>query len=341
MRTNIQVVITFLLMGVCCALRGEEAADADALIAHIKERITYLESLYEQGIDVETEDGRMEEGDEEPVNPHAQRVVYLGLYELRRLKFLSDHRPSPLEEGYEEALIVRNPKYSFIVTKGPGNSGYAVLDLYDNRDGVLPDQTTNGLIDDTPKALVGLYVGLARLRDLLESDDFKVESVEKRENQYRLAFRSNILEDDCNRILGGELFFNAEDYSLEELNYQGEFFIPDRVIPWTRQLRYTYGDWEGVKYPKSKESRFSGNEIVSHSRTIIRSFHLGSPNKKEFYLKYYGIPEPASPKNAPSPAIFIAVGLILIGMGIYLKRRAAAGARSHTNNGAKNDVHEI
>ena len=51
-----------------------------------------------------------------------------------------------------------------------------------------------------------------------------------------------------------------------------------------------------------------------------------SPNKKEFYLKYYGIAEPDSPKNAPSPAIFIAVGLILIGMGIYLKRRAAAGS---------------
>ncbi|MBQ1455267.1 MAG: hypothetical protein IIZ25_05405 [Thermoguttaceae bacterium] len=327
MKRKIQILVLALLQGVCCALRGEEAVDADALIAHVLERVAYLESLYDKGIEVEVEGGEIEEGKEELQDPMAIRVVYKGLYELRQLRFLSETRPSPLDEGYDGGVIVRNPKYSFAVVNNSGKSAYSVLDLYDNRDGILDDQNSSGLLDSSTGALSGLYIGGCRLRDLFDSDTFKAESVEKRGNQYRLAFSSNVLEDKCNRILGGELFFNAEDYALEELNYQGEFFssyVPS--IPWSRKNKYTYGDWDGIKYPKTKEHNSLFDNKPLHYHTTVRSFRLGPPNKKEFYLKYYGIAEPDSPKNAPSPAIFIAVGLILIGMGIYLKRRAAAGS---------------
>ncbi|MBO7680002.1 MAG: hypothetical protein J6S75_10070, partial [Thermoguttaceae bacterium] len=96
---------------------------------------------------------------------------------------------------------------------------------------------------------------------------------------------------------------------------------------WTDRTRYTYGQWQGIRYPKSIECHIehSSGEVIDYQVTF-QSVQMVSPNKKEFYLKYYGIAEPDSPKNAPSPAIFIAVGLILIGMGIYLKRRAAAGS---------------
>ena len=255
------------------------------------------------------------------------RVAYRGPYELRQLKFLSPYRSSPLDENIDEVLIVRNPAYSFVLVKAKGDSKYTVQDLYNDRDGVLQDQTINGLLTSTSGVLTGLFIGDLRLRDLLDADTFKIELVEKLENQYRLVFQCNVPEDECHRILGGELFFNAEDYSLEERKYNGEFCIPDVVtIPWVRQNKYVYGDWEGIKYPKSIETRFEGNDITSHSMLTIHSFRLGAPNKKEFYLKYYGIPEPKSPRQFPISVFVMIIGVLLIGLGVYLKIRAAKRA---------------
>ena len=348
MRRNIPILILFLLLPVCRVLRGEEAVDAGTLIAHVKERIAFLETLYKQGIRVEMEDVYSVEGSEQSPYPPVTRVVYRGLFELNLRQYISQYRSTPPEEGYDEDLDVRNPKYSFFATKSLGDSGYTVLQLYDDRDGVLTDRQTIGLLDDTVRALVGVYIGDVRLRDLLESKSFKAESAEKREDQYRLAFRCQFPMDQYNQILGGEMFFSAEDYSLEEVNYEGGMLASDRVYPWTRGFKYTYGDWQGVKYPNSWEYRRCFNDKTTQSRTTVRSFQPGVPNKKQFYLKHYGISKLAAPKarsdsprQLPIHAIFIAVGLILIGLGILLKRRAAAGSKDNTSSAVKNDVHEV
>ena len=334
MRRNIQVVITFLLMGVCCALRGEEAVDADALIAHVKEHIAYLESLYDKGIEIEYETQTTTNDD--TLIPVVDRFVYHGLYELGQRKYLPEH------EGVEEGISVRNPKYSFDLVKETGKE-YAVRELYNDRDGILEGEINDTMFDNTAGNLIGVFILGLRLRDLFESDTFKAESAEKSENQYHLTFRSNVVIGEIDRVLGGELFFNADDYSLEEWKLEREIFIPDVIKKQHKNhTKYTYADWEGIKYPKLTEGEYRDDERTLRFHTTVRSFRLGPPqNKKEFYLKYYGIAEPDSTKQLPTPTIFIAVGLILIGMGIYLKRRAAAGERSHTNNGAKNDVHEI
>ncbi len=321
--------ILVLMLSFCPVSRGEETADAETLLTHVKERIAYLETLYEKGIDVELESFRCEEGKEEPKIPSVTRVIYRGLYELNQEKYISRFRSSPPEDGYDEDLTVRNPKYSFFATKSLGESGYTAPCWYDKRDGVLSDEDTSGLLYDTTTALVGLYIGGTRLRDLLESNTFKVESAEKRENQYRLVFRSQFPVDDYNQIVGGELYFGAADYALEELNCEGRMVVPDHTYPWSRRFKYTYGDWEGIKYPKSWEYNRGFDNKTSRSRTTVRSFKLGAPQKNQFYLKYYGIykwgttKKSDTPRKLPIHAIFVAVGLILIGAGLLLKSRGA------------------
>lgn len=304
--------------------------DADALIAHVLERVAYLESLYDKGIEVEYEKEKVMEGDEYPAARIAHRVVYHDLFELDQWKYLSESRDSPLKDGVEETLEVKNPKYSFILNKEKANTLYAMEDLYNDRNGIMMEQNTNGLFEETAQSLVGLYIVELSLRELLCSDTFKVESVEKQQNEYRLVFHCDVPIDLCNRLVRGELYFSAEDYSVVGWDVVGKFSFLHVDKPskqWTDRTRYTYGQWQGIRYPKSIECHIehSSGEVIDYQVTF-QSVQMVSPNKKEFYLKYYGIAEPDSPKNAPSPAIFIAVGLILIGMGIYLKRRAAAGS---------------
>ena len=322
MRRNLQVIITALLLLVCPVSRGEEFIDADTLIARILERIAYLESLYEQGIDVEFENETTAQDDTYDTSPPVvERLVYQGLYEMWHTDYITEY------QGIKETLSVRNPEYSFALAKNRGISEYAVTELFNDRDGIISGQVSDTTFDGTPGNFVGVFIMLLRLRDLFESDTFKVESVEKHEDRYRLVFRSNVMMDEIDRVLGGELFFNAEDYSLEEWEIEREIFIPDVLKrQCTNHTKYTYSEWEGIKYPKLIEDDYSDNEKTLHTQTTIRSFRLGPPNKKEFYLKYYGIPEPASPRNLPSPAIFVVTGLILIAAGIYLKRRASAGS---------------
>ncbi|MBR2584014.1 MAG: hypothetical protein IKE64_01105 [Thermoguttaceae bacterium] len=319
MKRNIRILILILMLSVFPVLRGEEIVDADALITRVLERIAYLESLYEQGIDVEFENETTVQDDTSL--PIVERSVYQGLYEMWHTEYITEY------QGIKETLTVRNPEYSFALAKNRGISEYAVTELFNDRDGIISGQVSDTTFDGTPGNLVGVFIMLLRLRDLFESDTFKVESVEKYEDQYRLVFRSNVMMDEIDRVLGGELFFNADDYSLEEWEIEREIFIPDVLKKQcTNHTKYTYSEWEGIKYPKLIEDDYSDNEKTLHTQTTIRSFRLGPPNKKEFYLKYYGIPEPASPRNPPSPAIFVVTGLILIAAGIYLKRRASAGS---------------
>ena len=322
MKKSLSIVILLALIPICSALRGEDTVDPDTLIAHVKERIAYLEKLYEQGVEIEREGIKLEgtkDDDDDPDKRTVSRTVYYGLYEMAQ----NTHFSKSSGEMTSEYREVRNPKYSFVVNKEKGNSQYKVGEQWNNRDGILIDQNNNGLLDDSPATLAGLFLCELRLRDLFDSETFKVESVDKRENQYRLAFRSHIFMDKCSCVLGGELFFNKEDYSLEETNLDGEFFIiDDRTFLFNRKTKYIYGDWDGIKYPKQIESRFDGYDIKVHSLSTINSFRLGAPNKKEFYLKYYGIPEPKSPRRLPTKVIFMIVGVLLIGLGVYLKIRA-------------------
>ncbi|MBR3218867.1 MAG: hypothetical protein IKF77_03015 [Thermoguttaceae bacterium] len=340
------MIILALLPIVFSILRADQAVDTDTLLAHIKQRVVHLETLYNKGIDVEMECSWVEEGKDEPNYPSVTRVIYRGLYELNQQKYISRFRSSPPEDGYDEDLTVRNPKYSFSATKSLGESGYTAPCWYDKRDGVLSDEDTSGLLYDTTTALVGLYIGGSRLRDLLDSNTFKVESAEMRENQYRLVFRCQFQVDDYNQIVGGEMFFGGEDYALEELSCEGRMVVPDHVYPWSRRYKYTYGDWGGIKYPKSWEYRRNFDNKTSRSRITVRSFKLGAPKKNQFYLKYYGIYKWGTTKKSDTPrklltsAVCIAVGLILIASGIYLKRSALAGAKNNKNSGSKSDAPE-
>ena len=338
MRRNLQVIITALLLFVCPVSRGEESIDADTLIARILERVDYLEALYDKGVDVEYEKETVTEGDESPAALVAHRVVCQGLFEMDQRKYLSEFQDSTLIGGVEEFLTIRNPRYSFVLKKEKASVQYSLDDLYNDRDGVLPDQILNGLFTNTAESLVGLYVAWLSLREILCSDTFEAESIEKNQDQYRLVFKSDILIDKCNRLLRGELYVNAEDYSLEGWEVVIDFALEgwkvdtgsitgESMNQWTDRTIFTYGDWQGLKYPKSiEEHEYHDIGQILHHHTTIRSFHVGPPNKEEFYLKYYGIDEPTPPRNPPSPTVFIVVGILLIGAGIYLKRRAATGS---------------
>ncbi|MBQ3332224.1 MAG: hypothetical protein IJG83_02260, partial [Thermoguttaceae bacterium] len=71
-----------------------------------------------------------------------------------------------------------------------------------------------------------------------------------------------------------------------------------------------------------------------------------APKKNQLYLKYYGsykggtTKKTDTPRTLPTSAICIAVGLILIASGIYLKRSALAGAKNNKNSGSKSDAPE-
>ncbi|MBR2584017.1 MAG: hypothetical protein IKE64_01120 [Thermoguttaceae bacterium] len=243
------------------------------------------------------------------------------------MQLLGEDERTPLGEGIEERLYARNADYMFVLVKQRGASEYGLEDYSDDRSGLVTDQSLNGLFHETPYVLPGQFVVEMRLRDLFGSDTFRVESVEKRGDRYHLSFRSDALMDKNNRIVGGVLLFSADDYSLEGWDVDLEFFIPDvTASPWSSSMKIAYGDWEGLKFPKTLEERQDhSDDRIAHITVNYKSVHLGLPNKEEFYLKYYGIPEPASPRKLPSPAIFVVTGLILIAAGVYLKRRAAGG----------------
>ena len=240
MKENIRYFFLLALIPICSVLHGEDTVDPDTLIAHVKERIAYLEKLYEQGIEVESEGESLDEGGKDPHERYLERVVYRDHYELSQVKPIYEDRDASLNEKFEEVITARNPHYSFLLGRKVGSTEYKIEEFFNDRDGILIDQNTNGLLYSTTDTLIGVFLGEVRLRDVLESDTLKVESVERSENQYRFVFRSDVKMDEYHHLRGGELFFNADDYALEESNLDVLFYGPDvRTISITRHAKYT------------------------------------------------------------------------------------------------------
>ena len=327
MKKNLPIFLVILLL-VCTVSRGEESIDADTLIASVLRRQDELDSLCKRGIDVRYDLEMLKEDTDASPLRYAQRSVLCGLNEIHQIRFLGEEERTPLGGDIEERLYARNADYMFVLVKHRGASEFGLENYSDDRSALVTDQSLNGLFHETPYVLPGQFVVEMLLRDLFGSDTFRVESVEKQGDLYRLAFRSDALMDKNNRIVGGALLFSADDYSLEGWDVDLEFFIPDvTASPWSSSMKIAYGDWEGLKFPKTLEERQDhGDDRIAHITVNYKSVHLGSPHKEEFSLKYYGIHEPPPPRNPPSPTVFIVVGILLIAAGIYLKRRAATGS---------------
>ncbi len=245
-----------------------------------------------------------------------------------------------IEKNGDEYIDVINPTYAFSLKK-EGSDSWVVEEITDPVNARIDKQFTHGLLSGSVEAFGGLLMEEGWLEELVSSETFVVNSIQEKvvedeDEEGEDDAKCIEIQFQCDhelykycQLIGGKMTLAPNknwllvDYDIETIFTYGT----DGQIEKERIDRsvgeYQYQKIDNHYYPKT----FDGSYTLCDPReyTIHRVITVtpnSQPSDEIFYLSYYGFSEPKLPKPI-GPAIrytFICLGLLLIAIGIYLRR---------------------
>ena len=224
-------------------------------------------------------------------------------------------------------ISCRNNKYTFRLEEDSTSHSYQLKETEFKDSSGEEERLTNVEFFD------GLRIYDALLEDVVTDPTFKLLTasyISDPDTGQRLAeftFQSECQVSESERTTGGRIVLIPECFWMVK-EYQADIESVDSADEEKYILKrtMTYQTIEGIPFPQEffLTCVLPDGTPIGMTRTdkVTKVTRQPLP-KKQFYLRYYGFDEPNRPIHLPGPAIFIAVGILLIGAGIYLKRRAA------------------
>lgn len=141
-------------------------------------------------------------------------------------------------------------------------------------------------------------------------------------------------EGDCpvaevERAIGGRIVLIPEYFwMVRELRVDIESVDSGEVKNMIYEKKITYRMVDDIPFPEMVQSSFTlpdGTPTGFARTSWITKITRRPIPKEQCYLSYYGFDEPDSTKHLPAADIAFTIGAVLIGAGIYLKRRVSKG----------------
>ncbi len=239
----------------------------------------------------------------------------------------------PMKDDLSEMIIARNSEYLFrikkTVTDGPWSMGDFIEPppLGDN------PQYNHGLLESSTHAFRGFFLDEGWISELVLSDTFKIKKIEPMTfddtDKVTIEFESLHNLDKYNQVIAGTLTFDPSRFwVLTNSDVQVNFNVSGNRGKTTRtfniQTKIEYTDIESIPFPKKATTTYvhpDRKPIVNNAEYIEVSRNI-APDET-FYLSHYGFAEPNTPTKRGNRIriVFIAAGIILICLGLYLRRQ--------------------
>ncbi|MDR1382727.1 MAG: hypothetical protein LBJ67_02595 [Planctomycetaceae bacterium] len=228
---------------------------------------------------------------------------------------------------------VINKKYAFNIRKKTDTPSWIVRNMFsDPMISRENSQYFNKILGGTAIVFVGILVEDAWFEELLNSNTFTLLSITNKkidnEEYVELQFKSNFFADQINKVLGGKILLDPNHFWVIK-EYEVEVEVPpfnkgekNRLVVANNAIDYQYID--NMPFPQKYNTvyKYHNGEVISHLVFNFTSVKRSKVPQEIFYLKYYGFSEPVNPLKIRSTVlriILIAIGVILILIGLYMK----------------------
>ncbi len=246
-----------------------------------------------------------------------------------------------LKSQADGMIYVINPDYAFVINKSTGATKASYSIKWLGRPSVNPKDeltTTSKKEEIMGKMLGAWYMYNKTLLDIAEDPEIQIRSISPFTTEEGELIKIEI--EDTNNVFNDPGFSNNymicdenTDWSIREYGFR--MIGPKTNVKLINEMQFV----GNIPIPKSSVSEYINDDgevmmRLTHSVEIVSSDMVP---KEEFYLSYYGLPEPnfeskieSAIKDAihegrlPAWLWYLVVGMICLGIGIWIRRRVSA-----------------